>query len=231
MFTVRTKEKPINITTFELDVRLDIAAGNLGVEVYTVPGDYTIVSSIESAWTSVANTQAVRVPGGGGVLIAVQDFTTVSMQADELRSFYVTMQGQWLDSKANGLDTRGDVDQDFAAFTLDVGAGLAEYKFPATFDTTVDPKFAGVIHYEETTPVECSDAVTTTQTTIEYKFLVDDDGQDADVLNSDVSDAVDVFIVSELEDNDGYLKEYGSTYRLQQTGTPSSTSGSRQASK
>ena len=229
MFTIKTKNKPINITTFELDVRATEAGVLLSVEVYTLPGGYSTAFSDESAWTQVANTKAVSVPGGGGVIIPVQEFSTVSMLADELRSFYITLQEPFLDSKAEGLSSSGDIDADFDAFTLNVGSGLAEYKFPATFDNTVSPKFAGVIHFKEQ-PAECSGPVTSADTTIEYKFLIDDDGLD-DALIPDVNDAIDVFFFSEIDDSEGHLKEYGLTYQVQQRSKPSSTSGGRQTSK
>lgn len=229
MFTIKTKDKPIDITTFELDVRVTKATASLGVEVYTLLGGYNTAFNDASAWSQVANTKAVSVPDGGGVVIPVQDFATVSMLADELRSFYVTLQESFLDSKAEGLSQSGDMDKDFDAFTLNVGNGLASYKFPSTFDTTVSPKFAGVIHFKEQS-AECSGSTTNANTTIEYKFLIDDNGLD-DTLMTAISDAVDVFVSSEIDDSDGYLKEYGMKYRLQQSTKSSSTSGGRQTSK
>lgn len=83
MFTVQTKANPINITTFELDVSLDKAAGSLGVEVYTASGNFDQIFNDAAAWTAVARTKAVTVPGGGGVLIPAPDFITVLMQANE----------------------------------------------------------------------------------------------------------------------------------------------------
>jgi hypothetical protein len=232
MFSIRTKAKSIDITTFELDVNVDraLAEGSLDVEVYTIAEGFASFVNDPSAWTPLTTTVGVPIPGGGGLLIPVQDFMPISMKADELRSFYITMKGPYIDNRVMGLDGTGDLDQDLDLLRLDVGAGLSEYKFPAKFDTMTNPKFAGVIHFTDTSS-ECGVASNTVaETFVEYKFLVDDGGMD-DSLITTIDDAVDAFLLAEMDEADGYLKEYASTYSLVQDGKPSSTSGGRQTSK
>lgn len=226
MFTIKSKANPIDILTLELDARLDTTT--LGVEVYTVLGGYDRVFNSQSAWTAIANTKGIPVPGGGGLLIPVDSFTTVSMKANEQRSFYVTLHGPYLDSRADGLQKSGEADSDYDAFSLTVGSGLKDYKFPNAFDPTVSPKFTGVIHYKEPT-AGCVDAATSTTTSIEYKLLIDATEFD-DKLATKVSDRAAALLSSALQDKDGNLKEYAQKYQLKENGPPSSIPG-RQTSK
>lgn len=230
MFSIRARSTPIDITTFELDINLGAAtaAGPLDVEVYSLLDGYELSASNPSAWTSISNTVAVPVPGEGmGIIIPVQDFTTVSMLANELRSFYITMKGPFLDNTSDALTNSGELDKEYESFSIDVGSGLAEYSFPAAFDTTISPKFAGIIHYKDASADCSSVTANTAETIIEYKFLFDDAGVD-DLLITNVNEATKVFFDAEIGE---YLKDYASRYRLEVSGTPSTESEDRQTSK
>ena len=172
--------------------------------MYTLSGDYYGLNGNASAWTQIANSTAIPLMNSAATIIPVQDFTTVSMGADDLRSFYITMKGPFLDSLATAMETRGSVDRDFDAFRLDVGGGLSEYKFPAAFDETVHPKFAGAIHYQESTT--CGPPTETLTTTVEFDFLLDVYEFDETIFK-DVATVVNDILESALAQSDGLLKE------------------------
>lgn len=228
MFTVRTLSKSLSITTFELDIRTDIAGSNLAVEVYTLVNGYTDVYSIESSWTLVANTEVVPVPGStsNSVLIPVQDFTKTFMFANELRSFYITMQKPYIESTVNALIGSGETAVENDVLRIDVGSGLATYKFPSTIDTTIAPQFAGIIHYEEDTAEACAAPSIETKLSIDYKFLVNVSGLDPIVIMT-FNNETKSFFDGQLDDEEGYLREYKLKYRLAQLTDPTSVASER----
>jgi hypothetical protein len=228
MFTVRTLASPITIKTFELDVRTDIAGGDLGVEVYTLLDGYSANYNNEAAWTLVANTDAVPVPGGSGVLVPVQDFDMISMKADELRSFYVTMRGSYIESTADALVQSGEEQIKNDALRIDVGSGFSTSKF-STIDTTISPKFAGIIHYEES-KAGCESAITETKTVVDYKFLVNATGLDPSLLTK-ISSETEAFFYGQINEESGYLREYELQYQLAQTTLPTSSASAKPLGK
>jgi hypothetical protein len=219
MFTMRSKSIPIQIRTFELDVRNVGDDQTLEVEVYTVPSSYSTIVGDPTAWVQVANTKAVPVPGGGGILIPAPDFSSVSMQPNELRSFYITMKGPYLDSTAFALDKTGETDHDYDAFSIYVGAGLSEYKFPNSSDRTIDPKFAGVIYYD----TEDCPAETVLTTRFSYRFLIDDPGND-NTMVTNVTDKIGEILNKAVADNDGLLHDFVLEHALEIVGSPQTES-------
>lgn len=228
MFTVRTISKPLSIKTFELDIRTDIAISDLAIEVYTVMNGYTDVFNVESAWTLVANTEAIPVPGStsNSVLIPVQDFETIYMAANELRSFYITMKNRYIESTVNALVGSGETASENDELRIDVGSGMATYKFSSAFDTTIAPQFAGIIHYEVDTAEACETPAADTKLSIEYKFLVNASGLDPSVI-SIFNTETKSFFDEQLEDEEGYLRDYKLKYQLTQLADPTSTSSER----
>lgn len=188
--------------------------------MYTLSGDYFGLNGNETAWTPIAQTLAVPLPNGEGIIIPVQSFDTVSMPANEIRSFYITLRDKYLDSTATAMQERGAVDRDFDAFRLDVGGGLSEYKFPAAFDETVHPKFAGVIHYVENA-ASCEEPITTSKTRVKYDFLVDVFGNDQQVF-ADIAAAINEVLENELAETDGTLAGFVGQHDLRMTGSPES---------
>jgi len=257
MFSLRTS-KAINITTFEVDVRLDLAGDDLDLEgkhelvveilvgpsflgnetdlwhaflstlsifeVYTLTGDYYGMNGDASAWTQIANTRAAPLPDGKSALIPVQHFDTVVMAADELRSFYITMKGPYIDSLSSAMTERGQLDREFDAFRLDIGGGLGEYKFPAAFDEVVNPKFAGAIHYQENT--ECAPPIQTVTTSVEFDFLLDVFEYDETIFGQ-VAAAVKELVDGEFSNLDGVLKDSGEQHNLRLAEDPSGLSSTK----
>lgn len=143
------------------------------------------------------------------------------MAADELRSFYITMKGPYIDSFASAMIDRGERDREFDAFRLDVGGGLSEYKFPASFDNTVNPKFAGAIHYQENT--ECEPPVQTLMTKIEFDFLLDIFEYDEPIFGQ-VAAAVKELLDDEFSNPNGVLKDSAEQHSLRLAANPSGES-------
>lgn len=228
MFTVRTISSALSITTFELDIRTDVAGTDLAIEVYTLLNGYTDAFNIESSWTLVANTEVVPVPGSttNSVLIPVQDFEKIFMSVNELRSFYITMRNPYIESTVNALVESGETAIENEVLKIDVGSGLATYKFPATFDTLTAPQFAGIIHYEIDTEEACLDSTTETKFSIEYKFLVNASGLDPTVI-SNFNNETTSFFDGQMNDESGYLREYKLKYQLTQLTDPTSTATER----
>jgi hypothetical protein len=229
MFTVRVLDRAINLTTLELDVPTDVAGQNLGIEVYTLMDGYSALYNVPSAWTSVANTNAVPVPGSnGGVLIPVQDFSTIAMQPNELRSFYITMNGRFLDSTADALVQAGEEVAHNDVLRVDVGNGFTSGKF-SSFDNTIYPKFAGIFHYEEA-GTSCETTNATLKTAVDYKFMVNASGLDPSIL-SKCTEETEAFFNGQIDDEDGFLREYKLKYQLTQTAAPTSSESDRPIGK
>jgi len=108
MFQFRTKNQPIDIRTLELDIRFNDLTDH-SIEVYTSKGSFGFIVNQPQAWDVVAATEIVPNPSGVGAIIPVNDFRTVSMEAEELRSFYVTMKGPWLDYTVNAMQKTTDI--------------------------------------------------------------------------------------------------------------------------
>ena len=228
MFTVRTLSSSLSITTFELDIRTDKAGVDLAVEVYTLVNGYTDAYNVESAWTLVANTKVVPVPGSTtkSVLIPVQDFSKIFMSANELRSFYITMRNPYIESTVNAIVASGETAFENDVLRIDVGSGLATYKFPPTFDTIIAPQFAGIIHYEIDTEEACLEPTSNTKFSIDYKFLVNASGLDPTVIMK-FNNETKSFFDGQMEDEVGYLREYKLKYQLTQIADPTSVATER----
>lgn len=144
-------DAPLNITKMEVDVRVDLTS-DLSIEIYTRTGEYISVFDDRSAWDLVASTTGVKVTGRtGGVEVPEEDFKAVAVMAGEQRSFYITLQGNWLDYTAYALDQRGEVSFEGEHFTLYTGAGAKDDEFPSELDTVVDPQFAGIMYFDAAT--------------------------------------------------------------------------------
>jgi hypothetical protein len=167
LFSVKARAQPLEILTLELDLRLEDDS-DTSIEVYTFDGLFQTVFSDESKWTPVANTNVVRNPQGSGAVIPVADFDTVTLAANERKSFYITMKSPLIDFKAGAFMRVGTLATENDDLSVYVGSGLTEYKFPSDVDSLLDPQFAGVIHYKRT--LEACEVREVT--TITYQFLL-----------------------------------------------------------
>jgi hypothetical protein len=212
MFEMHAKSD-VEVQTFELDVRLDLlhsAGHDLSIEVFTVDGSYDAVMDQPDSWDRLAGTYLVPSPDGGGAIIPASDFSPVRIAAGGKRSFYVTMKYPYLDHTVYGLQHTGDIHISGDDIQLLVGSGFTSYKFPGVADTTLDPQFAGVVHYTKT--FACDD-VKASQTLADYMFLFEVSNVD-DALMSNANAAIDR-AVSELLASNGMLKTFVKEQGLQ----------------
>ena len=202
----------MELLTLELDVRIpeDDEDVDLSVEVYTMRGSYEVTKAYDydpSKWLLIAKTTGVLLPEGG-LIIPTSDFNRLEIPRGERRSFYVTMKKSYLDHNVMALQKTGELQLRTDDLDLKVGVGFHEYKFPGDFDRTLDPQFAGIMHYRRTT--ECKRATSTT--TVDYTFLLEQTVTPK--LITDVNRHIDEAVRALLEQNSA-LKSYQKYYGLQ----------------
>jgi len=161
----------VDLLTMELDVRLPDDAANLTVSVYTLKGSYEQLGAYSrERWLEVTQTEAILLPDGQGAIVPTERFPTVSMKANERHSFFVAMQGPYLDNTAAGLQKTGDLQLARPEMDVFVGAGVEYTGFPNEFiRQRTFPQFAGVLHLQR--PAVCQDVLT--ETAVSFEFLVD----------------------------------------------------------
>jgi hypothetical protein len=205
MFEMHAKSD-VEVQTFELDIRLDLldsVAHDLSIEVYTVVGSYDAVMDQPHAWDRLAGTYLIPSPEGSGAIIPASDFSPIRIAAGEKRSFYLTMKYPYLDHTVYGLQHTGDIHISGDDIQLLVGSGFTSYKFPGVADTTLDPQFAGVVHYAKT--FACDD-VKASHTLADFHFLFEKSNVD-EALISNTNAAIDR-AVSELLASNRKLKTF-----------------------
>jgi hypothetical protein len=177
LFSVSAREQHLKILTIELDLRWPLNLEDdsyvnvdTSIEVYTYDGQFQTAFSDESQWKLVANTTVVRNPLDvrAGAIIPADDFDTVTLEPNERKSFYITMKSPLIDFTSDKSKGSGKVAIENDDLSVYAGAGLTEYKFPSTVDTSIDPQFAGVIHYNRLLE-ECELRETTM---ITYQFML-----------------------------------------------------------
>jgi hypothetical protein len=177
----------LELLTLELDLTIPngVTDADLSVEVYTMDGSFELLKAYSpSGWTQIADATATLLPGGQGAIIPSAQFTPLKLEAEERRSFYVTMKKPYLDHTVMALQKTGELQMRTPELDILVGVGYNEYKFSEEYDRLLDPQFAGVLHVRRT--ADCALMVTTT--TVEYNFLVEQ--ETSTELLSEVSDAM-----------------------------------------
>ena len=155
MFQLVSLAEDIEILTLQFDARIDEIT-DYSVEVFITDSDYESKLDDESQWTRLAKTEASIAPSRQGLVIPQTDFKSIKLKRGQRRTIYIAMNGPWLDITAQALDKTGEIQVQEQDLALYVGVGLNE-RFPSDYDKTVDPQFAGMIHYRK--PVECSEAL------------------------------------------------------------------------
>jgi hypothetical protein len=186
----------VEVTTFELDIRLDMNPLDLSVEVYTIDGSYDLFFDKPDAWQQLAATALVLAPEGNSAVIPVADFTSINIPARGKRSFYITMKGPYLDPTVFALQKTGDVHIKGDDLQLLVGSGFTSYKFPDAIDTVLHPQFAGIVHYKK--KIDCHDTSAST-TAVDFQFIFEMTELDAPLIsitNAAIERAVDELLVS-----------------------------------
>jgi hypothetical protein len=204
----------LELLTLQLDVRIPPEEQNsdLSVEVYTMKGSYQAVEAYSydpSQWHLLTQTVGVLFPEGQGLVIPTKDFNTLHITSGEKRSFYVTMKRPYIDHNVMALQKTGELQMQSEELDIYVGVGFNEYKFPGDYDRTIDPQFAGVMHFRKTT--ECIAAVVTT--TVMFPFLLDQEATPQ--LVASINQYIDDAIKALMKQNSA-LKSYQKFYGLQQ---------------
>jgi hypothetical protein len=204
----------IEIVTFEVDLRWDMQPSDLSIEVFTVDGSFAEYFNKPNAWELVASTKVVVAPEGNSGIIPTYDFTPVPIKALEMRSFYVTMKGPYIDYTVYGLQKTGDVHIKGDDMQLYVGSGFNSDSFQGEIDKVLDPQFAGVVHYKKS--YQCDDNQARS-TSITFQFLINSKGiTDSFVLkyNAALDDAIQNILTTSVTlkgfvDNFGLHKSAG----------------------
>ena len=163
MFDVVALTDEIEVTSIEFDAKVDEVT-DMRVEVFSREGLYEDYIDDESAWEKIADTEAIASTDRQTLRIPYTAFKPTSISQGKQRSFYISMQGPWIDSVAKALDKTGEIQTKNDDLGIHVGVGLSE-RFPTNFDTTVDPQFSGTLHYMKL--IDCQKDFSTTSVTIQ----------------------------------------------------------------
>jgi hypothetical protein len=199
----------LEVLTLELDLQMDYAT-DLSVEIYTIEGEYKKHINAIDQWQLLARTQAIPYPGRKNkvAIIPVMMFTPVTIASKQKRSFYVTMNGPYLDHTVYALQQTGDLHTRSPDLDVFVGSGFSGLRFPDSgIDTTVDPQFAGVIHYRKNEGCDTRFV----NTSVEYQFIFNQTFLATEIRLS-VKSAIDETVELLLEENPvlkGYKEEHG----------------------
>ncbi|GKY96852.1 hypothetical protein MPSEU_000644300 [Mayamaea pseudoterrestris] len=204
---------PITVNGFDVDVRLDMvtAPEDLSVQIYHLLGEIKDSYMDSTLWTLISNTTAVMAPEKNGVIIPAASFTPVSANVGERHSFYISMTKKIIDSTVYALDKTDEVAFEGSDLTTYVGVGFTAPNFPGEYDTTVDPQFAGIIHYELADGSDCTDT-STIITDIYFDFLFSKQVTALGNVNQIVSKTLD-----QLMKNTPQLQQFMALYALKIT--------------
>ena len=214
MFEVFAKGDSLDILGLELDVLAN--ATDLSIEVFTKRGSFDNFLGSPDAWTQVAKTVAIPSPEGAGAIVPVKDFVPVSMDAREIRSFYIHMNEQVIDNRVNALEKTGELPDIMRGDDIDVfvGAGFDNInKFPGAETTlSVDPQFAGVVYYRKPN-AQCTEETLITTVSYQYLFNTEIEGPRLLKLDETMRQAFENFL-----DKDDTLKLFQEENNLRLSG-------------
>lgn len=186
MFQMVSLAEDIEILTLQFDARMDEIT-DYSVEVFITDSDFESKLNDETQWTLLAKTEASIDPSRRGLVIPQTDFKSIKLKRGQRRTIYIAMNGPWLDITAQALDKTGEIQIQEQDLALYVGVGLNE-RFPSDFDKTVDPQFAGVIHYRK--PVSCSEALYDTPVDLGFMSSQSEDPIFVARLNKSLDDII-----------------------------------------
>jgi hypothetical protein len=209
MFSMRAKSDPIEILSMELDISVATVWDEFAVDIYTVLGDFEVAATDSSYWTLVASTVLIPNPSGTAAIVPARNWPAVSMEANELRSFYISLKGPWLDyspSLGGSTDNVAFTTPDFDVYT---GAGVRQFSFPYTgLDPTAIGNLAGTVFYANKNACSREGFVTTV---IDYEWSLNV-ASDSSIEQS-FYDGINMIIVANLASN-GVLGGFRRAYSL-----------------
>jgi hypothetical protein len=153
-------------TSTSTDASSTVNVNRPKVDVYYRRGPYTAAGSgtggggsswlsNSANWTHVYRGKADRDSNRTeGVKLSPANFTSIQAQSGDIISLYVAMKGPFVDSTANALLKAGEALVVGNDFRINVGSGLTDVDFPQLINTTIDPGFAGVVHYQVQSDVD-----------------------------------------------------------------------------
>jgi len=148
-FEVQAQAVQVTINTVELDVRAGLG-NNLAIDIYTTNTPVQQAFSDSLNWGLIARTSLRLNPdGASGALLASHQFTDVTIEPNQRKSFYFRMQGPYLDYTTNSLAQSGlqAISGDdllvYAGYHLDQSDG----DFPNELRSNIAPIMAGKLHY------------------------------------------------------------------------------------
>jgi len=216
MFYFSSREKPIIVTTLEVDIRDDLANGDLHVEVYTTVDDqfYKGLFRDGKYWGKVADTTLIQHPDptqSHRYLIPSYDFAPIRMNAKARHTLYVRMNGQFIDLTTNNFVQVNEIGE--SGSNLHVHAGYCipnnAALWPFKLNEDRAPIFAGKF-YTDVESTFC-DFTPTTETAIEFVYVLDSNG--AGLEFSNLEEDIDVFAQDMILD-DTRLVDYIAEHEL-----------------
>jgi len=144
MFTIVTKDDPIDILALEFFA--NPTAKTLQVEIYTKLGDYKGFEDNSTVWEKIANIAIAAPPSDRhSLLIPMSDFKAFTMNPNELRAMFITLQTSDLRYKYGSGLQQGQTFYSDGYLSVNVGIGHANYGFgKRIFPARL---FSGAIHY------------------------------------------------------------------------------------
>mmetsp|Transcript_14723 Transcript_14723/g.16858 ORF Transcript_14723/g.16858 Transcript_14723/m.16858 type:complete len:761 (+) Transcript_14723:138-2420(+) len=144
MFTLVTKEEPIEILTLEFFANPTAKA--LNVEIYTKLGDYKGFENNSTAWEKISETAIAPPPSERhSLLIPMSEFKSFTMYPNEMRAIFITLQTSDFRYKYGYGLKQGQTYHSDGYLSVNVGIGHANYGFgKRVFPARL---FSGILHY------------------------------------------------------------------------------------
>jgi hypothetical protein len=204
-FSLRAKDDPIDILTFELDVVASAEWVEFEADVYTVLGDYEVAATDPSLWTKVSTAMLVQNPSGSGAIIPMNNFFPVQMDAKELRSFFISMKGPYLNYKpviAGSTDNVAFGTRDLDVYTAN---GARSYYFPTNgLDPSAIGNLPATVYFANKNSCDREEFVSTT---VSYEFTIDIYNPDVQI-ESTIYDGINVIIEMQLRADTAILNGF-----------------------
>jgi hypothetical protein len=149
---------------------------SVGVIIPAPPKQTTSSDGQEDPTSASATADTLSVMDPSRLLLPAQSFTPTLLQSGVTYSFYVTMNGHYLNCVAAALQKTGEVAAQTDDMSVSVGAGLNATGFPETIDPLIDPQFSGILHYRKVKPPQngegAVDSICASRTTIAFDYIM-----------------------------------------------------------
>lgn len=196
MFTVQSHSEPITMETMEICA--NPIETSMKVQIYTKGGDFKGAENDPSKWVKIVDTSIVPAREGRGTIIPTDEFISFTMNPNEVRAFFISMETSDLRYSRADESAVGQTFVSDGYLSVNVGVGLADagfgnYAFPSR-------SFSGIFHYSHLT--DCN--APSSRTLLTYAFHVKPkakavaESDIADEVNRNVGDAVRDILKADL---------------------------------